>query len=238
MTMVRGLPKFARDVLGEIRDKLRTLADKAGTATPVETPKDAWKEAIVEACAVNHISWDENDARKSLRNLISWETQVALDPKVSEAAQNLINQGKATPVETASHDAEKRLQKAVGFSMSEGGLVAGRSAPYPAEAKLLWKHAISLESQLTQVREELRQMTSAYMSCADEREFWRRQSATFEIELGKAEAENKLLRGLLEEVPHDHTRSWDVKANKYVCETDCRGCEILRALHSSTPKEQ
>lgn len=55
---------------------------------------NAWKEAVIEACVVNHLSWDEDDPRATLRNLINWETKVALDPKVSKAAQDLIELGR------------------------------------------------------------------------------------------------------------------------------------------------
>lgn len=50
----------------------------------------AWKEVIIEACIVDCISWDENDPRKTLSNLISWENTVALDPRVSKEANDLI----------------------------------------------------------------------------------------------------------------------------------------------------
>lgn len=56
---------------------------------------DVWKEAVIEKCIINCIDWDENDPMKTLNNLISWEVQVALDPTVSEAAQQLIHQGRA-----------------------------------------------------------------------------------------------------------------------------------------------
>ncbi|HEY5219159.1 MAG TPA: hypothetical protein VIJ16_05085, partial [Gemmatimonadaceae bacterium] len=39
--------------------------------------KDAWKEAIIEACIVNCISWDESDPVKSLAALCSYEVQIA-----------------------------------------------------------------------------------------------------------------------------------------------------------------
>jgi hypothetical protein len=63
------------------------------TPTRQEIELWQWKEAIVEACVVNHLSWDEIDPRKSLANLIGWETTVALDPAVSKPAQDLIDRG-------------------------------------------------------------------------------------------------------------------------------------------------
>lgn len=103
---------------------------KCEPVAPIETtsPTNAWKEAIIEACVVNHISWDENDAIKSLANLISWEVQVALDPKVSKAAQDLIDRGTATPVETrhddfdnADHPFRKWWEEHGQFMLAGGG---------------------------------------------------------------------------------------------------------------------
>jgi len=53
---------------------------------------DKWKEAVIEECIVRHLSWDENDPRMTLRALINYEVQLALDPRVSKAAQDLIDQ--------------------------------------------------------------------------------------------------------------------------------------------------
>jgi len=53
---------------------------------------DKWKEAVIEECIVRHLSWDENDPRKTLRALINYEVQLALDPRVSKEAQDLIDQ--------------------------------------------------------------------------------------------------------------------------------------------------
>jgi hypothetical protein len=52
-----------------------------------------WKEAIIEACVVNHLDWDDNDPRKTLAALIAWECKCALDPDISEEAQALIERG-------------------------------------------------------------------------------------------------------------------------------------------------
>jgi hypothetical protein len=58
---------------------------------------DAWKEVIIEQAMVAGIyhEWMETDPRKALAALIAWEVSIALDPKVSSAAQALIDQGKA-----------------------------------------------------------------------------------------------------------------------------------------------
>jgi hypothetical protein len=50
---------------------------------------DAWKEAIIQACIVNCIDWDESSAEKSLAALLKYEVETALDPRVSERAAKL-----------------------------------------------------------------------------------------------------------------------------------------------------
>jgi hypothetical protein len=64
------------------------------THVPEANAKNAWKEAVIEACVVNCIGWDESNPMKSVADLISWEVQIALDPAVSSDAQALIERGK------------------------------------------------------------------------------------------------------------------------------------------------
>ena len=52
-------------------------------------PANEWKEAVIDACVVNCIGWHENDPRKTIQDLISWEVAIALDPQVSEEARKL-----------------------------------------------------------------------------------------------------------------------------------------------------
>lgn len=49
----------------------------------------AWYSAVLDACTVAHIGWDENDPRKTIDALLDWHVQVALDPAVSQAARDL-----------------------------------------------------------------------------------------------------------------------------------------------------
>lgn len=57
--------------------------------------KNDWMEAVIDACVCAHIGWNVNNPRETLNKLIDWETSVALDPRVSSAAQELINKGYA-----------------------------------------------------------------------------------------------------------------------------------------------
>jgi hypothetical protein len=59
-----------------------------------ECPLLQWKEAIIDECCVTEIGWDENNPRESLKKLIDWHVSVALDPRVSQAAQDLVNRGR------------------------------------------------------------------------------------------------------------------------------------------------
>ncbi len=51
-----------------------------------------WKEAVIDACVINCIDWDESDPRGTLAKLIAWEMQLTLDPQVSEEAKKLIQE--------------------------------------------------------------------------------------------------------------------------------------------------
>lgn len=59
------------------------------SSAPLAESKNEWKEAVIEACVVNCIGWDETNPVKTLTNLISWEVQIALDPAVSGEAAKL-----------------------------------------------------------------------------------------------------------------------------------------------------
>lgn len=50
-----------------------------------------WKIAIIDESILTCTSWDENDPVKTLHNIINWHVDVALDPKVSSDAQNLLD---------------------------------------------------------------------------------------------------------------------------------------------------
>lgn len=78
------------------------------TMTPQTTPTDDWKEAVIDACVIAHIGWDENDPRKSLHDLISWHVAVSLDPQVSSDAQALIERGRLEAAHTMPSNAPEQ----------------------------------------------------------------------------------------------------------------------------------
>ena len=65
-----------------------------GTALPEVGTHDKWKEAVLDACTVSWVEWDENDPRATLKALIAREVEWALDPQISKEAQDLIERGK------------------------------------------------------------------------------------------------------------------------------------------------
>jgi hypothetical protein len=59
-----------------------------------------WMEAVIDACTIAFIdAGKDSDPRQSISTLIDWHVGVALDPKVSEAAQDLIDSGKVPVME-------------------------------------------------------------------------------------------------------------------------------------------
>lgn len=56
------------------------------TAVPAIPATNIWYEALLDACMVAHIGFNEADPRKTIHDLITWHVQVALDPLVSVVA--------------------------------------------------------------------------------------------------------------------------------------------------------
>lgn len=62
------------------------LARASSPPTPTPNP---WKDAVIEACVVNHLDFNEEHAGVTLGRLIHWECESALNPAVSKAAAEL-----------------------------------------------------------------------------------------------------------------------------------------------------
>ena len=71
---------YAADAIAHIERLSAQLAEANG-----------WREAVIDALVVAHIYRAEHDGdpRKALMDLLAWETQVALDPRVSVEAAKL-----------------------------------------------------------------------------------------------------------------------------------------------------
>jgi hypothetical protein len=66
-----------------------------------------WKQAVIDAAVVSEF-WPEcgeSDPRGFLNSVICWNNEIALDPRVSSAAQALIEQGRATLPQAPARDA-------------------------------------------------------------------------------------------------------------------------------------
>lgn len=59
------------------------------------TETNEWKIALIEELVVIGIYNDshENNPKKALHDIICWNVDVALDPKVSDRAMDLVEQG-------------------------------------------------------------------------------------------------------------------------------------------------
>lgn len=57
------------------------------------SPED-WCDAVIDALALTFIDTKTNDPREILDQVIAWHVAVALDPKVSEGAQQLVDRGR------------------------------------------------------------------------------------------------------------------------------------------------
>ena len=71
-----------------------TYAQLAAFAAALDTP---WKEAVINELVVAHIyqAKHDNNPRQALQDAISWNTDIALDPRVSKDAKKLIDQAVA-----------------------------------------------------------------------------------------------------------------------------------------------
>lgn len=63
-------------------------------------PENPWYAAVTDACVINHLGWNEDDARQTLAALVRWEVQTALNPAVSPEAQALVDKGMAAGLPT------------------------------------------------------------------------------------------------------------------------------------------
>lgn len=65
--------------------------------------RNPWQDAVIDALVVGHIYQEKHDAdpRQALHDLLSWEVQIALDPRVSADAAALYEAGRRDMREAA-----------------------------------------------------------------------------------------------------------------------------------------
>ena len=71
----------------------------------------AWRDAVIELCVVNHISWDANNPEATLAFLMHVESQMALDPTISKQAAALINKAKREHGKKIRKAADRKLER-------------------------------------------------------------------------------------------------------------------------------
>jgi hypothetical protein len=81
-----------RQLLDRLAEEFRGLTDMVWALPDAET--DLWRKAVVEACVINHLSWDDAEPNQTLMKLVDWEIRTVLDPAVSGDAQALIDKGR------------------------------------------------------------------------------------------------------------------------------------------------
>lgn len=86
----------------------------------------SFKSVVIDALVTSHIyqAEHETDPRKALHDLLCWETQVALDPAVSQAAQQLVaTAAEAVQARDAARDEVRDLTVELKRARAERDLV-------------------------------------------------------------------------------------------------------------------
>jgi hypothetical protein len=78
-----------------------------------------WKEVVIDKLVIGHIycSAHDHNPQKAMNDLLSWEITIALDPKVSELAQELKDTAERNALEQAAKVCEERAEQH-GFDMN------------------------------------------------------------------------------------------------------------------------
>lgn len=74
--------------------EIRIAATAIAAYESQQQPAADFTDAVFESCAVSCVDFDANDPRKTVRDLIAWNVQIALDPRVSSQALALIERGR------------------------------------------------------------------------------------------------------------------------------------------------
>jgi hypothetical protein len=83
-----------RKLLDRIAGEFHALTEMVVALPESEANANPWREAVIDACVINHLPWDDADPTQTLMKLVDWEIKTALDPAVSGDAQALIDRGR------------------------------------------------------------------------------------------------------------------------------------------------
>lgn len=81
---------------------------------------DPWREHVLDQCATACLDGDFSDPRATLARLITWHVQMALDPRISEAAAALVLATKTEALEWAATQCDDTAKSAAKMAR-EGG---------------------------------------------------------------------------------------------------------------------
>lgn len=126
-------------------DREMALREQLEAARSASAERDPWKEAVIEALVCNHIYRKEHDddPRKALNELLAWEQAVALDPKVSSAAEALVEQGRRSALSSstaplATSDPEGHRQAIADAEHDRLVAEAAQSARADVDGEAIW----------------------------------------------------------------------------------------------------
>jgi hypothetical protein len=87
-----GAKSHTQGLMRAVTGVSMTFDQLAAFAAALDGP---WKEAVIDQLVVAHIyqAKHDTDPRRAVQDVISWNTDIALDPQVSSDAQKLINKG-------------------------------------------------------------------------------------------------------------------------------------------------
>ena len=109
------------------RDDVIRLAREAGLCTWIKVPEEEseklerfvalvleaddgpWKSAVIDQLVIAHIltAEHETDPRKAVQDLLAFESDIAIDPRVSKAAARLVEQARAEEREACAKVCER-----------------------------------------------------------------------------------------------------------------------------------
>jgi len=95
---------FTWEPINNIADPLERFA-----ALVMEAKDGPWKSAVIDQLVIAHIltAEHETDPRKAVQDLLAFESDIAIDPRVSKAAARLVEQARAEEREACAKVCER-----------------------------------------------------------------------------------------------------------------------------------
>lgn len=93
MFRAESLTRFANLVIADfLRRTDQYVTNGAGVDAAIKAAVAPWKDAVIDQLVVAHIlgADHESDPRKAVADLLDYHSEIAIDPRVSEAAAKLV----------------------------------------------------------------------------------------------------------------------------------------------------